>query len=267
MSGNVYTDRVRRLVGSVTVALIISGCAAGDVLRERKFLEGTFLEGTFLAGDGTTLATAEFGPDVRYGIAVELDAGEENSMHAPVIEPLAQEVANMVSKQLGVNAVIIDHAGDWEPYLQRMDAATDGDDVRDAFFRERDFSGYALVTLKETTDRASRNQYDYSVRGRMNLVALEIDPEKGPVRSNLTRVALPQTVCSRVLRNQPQGAQIADIWSGYKLRNVPRCASRLLTPLNTEFEKEVAQSQRQREKLEAAAAAKAAAAPAAGTEG
>ncbi|MFK7913386.1 MAG: hypothetical protein AB8B93_05690 [Pseudomonadales bacterium] len=213
-------------------ALCLGGCGAKDMV-------GRTFEKTF-ERSATRIAEADFGPDARYAVAVVFEAGDELSMHGPVVAPLAREVAVTLNETFGMQAVPLDHSpnSEWME-LQALATAARGDKgsrpdrgatAFSPFLRQAGYRGYALVTLRETTDGFSRNDYDYSVRGRLSLRELGTD-DKGDTESVLARVGLPQSVCSRRLRSQPSPGEMIITSKGYRLTNAQRCTSLIMKSL------------------------------------
>lgn len=231
------TRRTLILVGTWLAALCLGGCAAKDMV-ERTF-EKTFER------SATRIAEADFGPDARYAVAVVFEAGAEHSMHGPVIAPLAREVAVTLNQTFGMQAVPLDHSpgSDWME-LQALATAARGDKGSrpdrgatsfSPFLRQAGYRGYALLTVRETTDGFSRNDYDYSVRGRLSLREMGSD-EKGETESVLARVSLPQSVCSRRLRNPPSPGEMIITSKGYRLTNAQRCTNLIMQSLRSSIE-------------------------------
>ena len=199
----------------------------------------TTFEKTF-ERSSTRLAEADFGPDARYAVAVVFEAGDEHSMHKPVVAPLAKQMAATLSEAFGIQAVALDHSANSEwMQLQALATAARGDKgsrpdrgatAFSPFLRQAGYQGYALLTVRETTDGFSRNEFDYSVRGRMSLREMGHN-EKGETESVLARIALPQTVCSRRLRNPPDQDQMIIARKGYRLTNAQRCTNLIMQGL------------------------------------
>lgn len=218
-------------------ALVLSGCAA-KAMVERTF-ERTFERAS------TRLAEANFAPDARYAVAVALETGAQHSMHGPIVAPLAEQLAIELQRAFGMETVVLDHSpnSEWTRLQQLTSAVPKDKDSRpdrgataySPFLRQAGYQGYALLELQETTDGFSRNEYDYSVRGRLSLRTLETD-EKGEAESLLARVNLPQSVCSRRLRNPPVAGEMIVTSGGYRLTNPERCTRLLGNSLQTELE-------------------------------
>ena len=231
------TRRTLFLAGTLLAALGLTGCAAKDMV-------GRTFEKTF-ERSATRIAEADFGPDARYAVAVVFEAGDEHSMHGPVIAPLAREVAVTLNETFGMQAVPLDHSpgSDWME-LQALATAARGDKGSrpdrgatsfSPFLRQAGYRGYALVTVRETIDGFSRNDYDYSVKGRLSLREMGTD-EKGETESVLARVGLPETVCSRRLRNQPSPGEMIITAKGYRLTNAQRCTNLIMKSLRSSIE-------------------------------
>lgn len=221
--------KVIRSLALLGTALLATGCAAKEVV-ERTF-EKTFER------SATRLAEADFGPDARYAVVVLFEPGAKNSMHGALVQPIADQLAIELRNTFGMRAEALNHGAgsDWsELQLLAAGAGNDKDSRPDRgatsfspFFRQAGYRGYALFTLRETTDDFSRNEFDYSIRGRMSLRELRSD-EKGDNETVLARIAMPQSVCSRLLRKPPAADQMIIASAGYKLRNPARCTATVM---------------------------------------
>lgn len=204
----------------LATGLLLGGC------QTREMLSNTVQKYT----DTAKLSNYSFTSVDKFGVVVTFAGDAPKSMHQSVIAPLTDNLAVMLTEELGVTGVSIEAAvfNRWrdDQLANRVSLAgekpADLDEAQ--FFRQAGYRGFMRVVATELVDGAARNDFDYSLRTKFALRILETN-EKGDISPALAKFTTIRAVCSRRYRSKDTSSQMARLSQGYELTNVQRCAA------------------------------------------
>lgn len=217
----------------LAAGLLLSGCQAKEMLGNstEALKKSALLNNSLLKFDDRaklssyTLTSAD-----KFGVLVTFAGDESKSMHAPVIMPLTEQLAVMLSEELGVTGIAIEEAvfTRWRDDQQANLVTPEGEKSVDLdetqFFRQAGYRGFMRVTASEFVDGAARNDFDYSLRTKFALRILETD-EGRDIAPTLAKFTTIKAVCSRRYRSRDTSSQAARLSEGYEVTNIKRCAA------------------------------------------
>ena len=180
--------------------------------------------------ESAKLSNYSFTQQDKFAVLVLLPAETQNSLHQPLVDPLAGKLAVMLAQELGVTATPV-APGDYQRWLrQASQADAESVEPRSAsalsqqYFRTNGYRGYLLVNASEFVDKAARNDFDYSLRTRFALRVLETNDKGEPIAPALAQFSTAKAVCSRRFRVD-KGSPAVNAGFGYRLASVERCAA------------------------------------------
>ena len=217
-----------RLLGLAVLAvtMLLSGCQAKEVFNERV-LNSSLMK---RLNDNAKMSDYNFTAADQFGVVVTFAGDSPKSMHQPVIAPLTEQLALMLTEELGVTGVPIDEAqyNSWREGALANRIPIEGEQLPEIdeslFFRQAGYRGYLWVVASELIDGAARNDFDYSLRTMFALRVLETT-EKGDVAPALAKFTTVRAVCSRRFRSKDTSSPAARLSEGYELSNIERCAA------------------------------------------